>query len=106
MPRHNNREEVFTIRFGTHSTVREATRIAVDHKQAERIARTFPNVKSVAKANREYYRIADSEMRTMTNNIMKDIAKPKISPIAMDEFLWMRRTRRIENKSKDKVDIQ
>lgn len=102
MPRHNNRERVYNIRFGTHSVVKEASVIALDHKQAERMARAFPNVKSVSKAQKDYDRIMESEFKTFTTRIMEDIAQPAMTPLAMDEFIWMRRNKRIENKERDK----
>ena len=43
---------------------------------------------------------------------MKEIAQPKSTPLAMDEFLWLRkpakvmedRAKRVENQNKDKKD--
>jgi len=35
---------------------------------------------------------------------MKDIAQPKMSPLAMDEFIWLRRNKRIGNSIKDKKE--
>lgn len=102
MPRHNNREQVYNIRFGTHSVVKEASVVALNHKQAERMAMNFPNVKSVAKARKDYDRIVESEFKTFTTRIMEDIAQPKMSPVAMDEFLWIRRRNRLANRDKDK----
>ena len=102
MGRHNNREQVYTIRFGTHSVVKEASVIALNHKQAERMAGDFPNVKGVAKARRDYDKIIARELIDLGTNLMKDIAQPSMTPLAMDEFLWMRRNKRVENKNKDR----
>ena len=107
MGRHNNREQVYTVRFGVHNfreSPQEASVIAMNHKQAERMAKAFPNVKSVAKAKTAYDRIVRSELSDFTTKLMQDIARPKMTPLAMDEFLWMRRSRRVENKNKDKKD--
>lgn len=105
MGRHNHREQVYNIRFGTHSVVKEASVIALNHKQAERLASAFPNVKSVSKARRDYERIMESEFKTFTTKIMEDIAQPAMTPLAMDEFIWLRRNKRIENREKDRDSI-
>ncbi len=95
-------EKTWMVRFRVKGETKTALVKAKDHKRAERLADAYPNVIGVSKATNDYYRIADAELRTFTNDLMKDIAKPKMSPLAMDEFLWMRRNKRFENKSKDK----
>lgn len=104
MSRKNKREQVYIVRFGTHSVSQKASVIAIDHKHAERIAKKFPNVKSVAKAQRDYDRITNSEFARKTMDLVQDIAQPKMTPLAMDEFLWLRRRNRINNKRKDRLD--
>ena len=105
MGRHNNREQVFIVRFGTHSVVKEASIIALNHKQAEKMASDFPNVKSVSKAKTVYDKIVMNEFNQFTTKLMEDIAQPRMTPLAMDEFIWLRRNKRIENKEKDKLDL-
>jgi hypothetical protein len=107
MGRHNNREQVYIVRFGVHNfhdTPKKANVIAMSHKQAERMAKDYPDVKSVAKAQKVYDRIENRALVDFTTKLMQDIAQPKMTPLAMDEFLWMRRTKRIENRDKDKKD--
>lgn len=104
MGRHNRREEVYLIRFRSHSEVKTASVIAVSQKRAEGLAGSFPNVIGVSKAQKVYDRILNKELTTLTDRIMADIAQPRMSPLAMDEFLWLRRNKRIENKDKDKLD--
>jgi hypothetical protein len=103
MGRHNNREQVYIIRFGTHSVVKKASVIALNHNQAERMAQNFPNVKGVFKAQRDYEGIERGEFRNFTNKVMAD-NKPMMTALALDEFIWLRRNKRIENKDKDKLD--
>ena len=104
MSRASTLDDTWKIRFHTGGQIKTAFVIAKDHKRAERLAQAYPNVIGVSKARRDFYRIADSELHTLTNEMMKDIAQPKMTPLAMDEFLWMRRKKRIDNKNKDKKD--
>jgi len=94
-------EDTWKIRFRSKGQIRTSLVTAKDHKRAERLAQAYPNVISVAKARNDYYRIANSELRSVSNELMKDIAQPTTTPLAMDEFLWMRRNRRVENRKRD-----
>ena len=79
---------------------------AKDHKRAEKKAKMFRGIHgviSVSKLTRDYEHIEKSELRILTNKVMED-NKKQFSPLAMDEFLWLRRKKRIENKDKDKLD--
>jgi hypothetical protein len=104
MGRKNNRAEVYLVRFRSHSQVKTASVVAVSLKRAESLAESFPNVIGISKAQKVYDRIMNKELVTFTDKIMADIAQPKMSPLAMDEFIWLRRNKRIENRDKDKLD--
>lgn len=96
--------DTWKIRFRDDDGIKTAFVTAKDHKRAERLAQSFPNVIGVSKASRDYYRIKQSELAKVSTELIKDIAQPTMTPLAMDEFLWMRRNKRIENKNKDKQD--
>ena len=102
MSRHNNREAVYKVRFRNEGMVKTATVVALNYEQAERMARSFLKVISVAKARRDYDRIVAKEFADFTTELIKDIAQPKLTPLAMDEFIWLRRNQRRENIPKDK----
>ena len=107
MGRKNNRMESFGVRFKDNGRIKTAVVEAVGHERAERKASAFPNVISVHKLF--YDRIIYHEVNEIkkTTDLMQDIAQPKMSPLAMDEFIWMRKNKRkqnLENKSKDKLD--
>ena len=95
-------DDTWKIRFRSNGQIKTSFVNAKDHKRAERLANSFPNVISVSKARNDYVRIEKADFSKFTDELMKDIAKPQMTPLAMDEFLWMRRNRRIENKNKDK----
>jgi hypothetical protein len=97
-------EETWKIRFRVHGHIKTALVTAKDHKRAEGLAHSYPNVISVSKASNDYYRIERRELITFTDKLMADIAQPKMSPLALDEFIWMRRNKRVENREKDKTD--
>ena len=105
MGRHNQRETVYLVRFRSHGEVKTASVVAASQKRAESLAGSFPRVVSVAKAQEVYTKIENKAMRVINSRIMSENIVPRLSPIAMDEFLWIRRTKRIENKDKDKLDI-
>ena len=105
MSRVSTLDDTWKVRFRSGGQVKTSLVIAKDHKRAERRANlNYPNVISVSKAKEDYYRIIGDEQNHFTDRLMKDIAKPKMSPLAMDEFLWMRRVKRIDNRDKDKKD--
>jgi len=104
MSRVSSLEDTWIIRFRFHGEIKSSLVTAKGHKRAERLAKSYPNVIGVSKARKAYYRIANDELNTFTNNIMKDIAQPKMSPLAMDEFIWLRRNKRIGNSIKDKKE--
>lgn len=97
-------EETWKIRFRVQGRIKTALVTAKDHKRAEGLAHTYPNVISVSKASNDYYRIERRELLTFTDKLMADIAQPKMTALAMDEFIWMRRNKRIENRDKDHID--
>jgi hypothetical protein len=104
MSRRNNREQIFTIRFRSSGMVKTASVMALSHKRAERLAEAFPNVIGVAKARGIYDRMVNKELTQLTTELIQDIAQPKLSPLAMDEFIWLRRNKRRENMNKDKKE--
>lgn len=102
MSRHTSLENTWKVRFRDDGMVKTAFVVALDHKHAERLADSFPNVIGVSKATRDYFRIEQHEITRLSTELIKDIAQPKMTPLAMDEFLWMRRNKRVENKNKDR----
>lgn len=107
MGRRNKREKVYSIRFKRNGLSVTASVIAVNQKQAERLAGAFPRVERVFKTQGVYDRMMNRELTDLTTNLMKDIAKPTIQPLALDEFLWQRKSKRkdnIANKEKDRLD--
>jgi hypothetical protein len=102
MGRSNGRTLTFEARFVSGGKVKSAIIEARDHKRAERKAQEFPHLLSVEKIG---YKAGLGLLATkLTDDLMKDIAQPRMSPIAMDEFLWLRRNKRIQNKVKDNLD--
>jgi len=98
-------EAPWKVRFRVGNEIKTSIIIAKDHKKAERKAQlTYPHILGVSKANEDYYRVTGDEGNLFATRLMRDIACPKMSPLAMDEFLWLRRTKRIENKDKDKKE--
>ncbi len=104
MSRSSSLENTWKIRFRFDGRTKTAFVIAKDHKRAERLAQSYPNVIGVSKATRDYIRIETKNFKTFTDKIMENIAQPKLSPLAMDEFLWLRRNKRIDNRDKDRLD--
>lgn len=74
------------------------------HERAERIAKSYPDVVSVAKV--DPIKVYGVLANRITDELMEDIANPKMSPLAFDEFLWMRRKNRRKNRiiNKKKLD--
>jgi len=73
---------------------------ASNAKKANDIAHNrYSHIISVSKAGNDYIRI---ENRQLKNFEEKVIADNKVNAIALDEMLWLRRNKRIENKEKDK----
>lgn len=104
MSRASSLEDTWKIRFRDDDRIKTAFVTAKDHKRAERLAQSFPNVIGVSKATRDYYRIKESELTKITTELIKDIAQPKLTPLALDEFIWLRRNERRENMAKDKKE--
>lgn len=74
-------------------------------KKADDIAHhRFSHIVSVAKASDSYIRIERSQLKTFEQKVLADNKIIRVSPIALDEMLWMRRNKRIENREKDKKD--
>ena len=108
MGRKNNREQIFVIRFGTHSdtlaahtTTQKAHVMAVTHQQAERMAKHFPNAKSVCKAQEQFTHIVAHDFNSFSTKVIEESKRD--SPMVMDEMIWARK-KKAENKDKEKVD--
>ena len=106
MSRVSSLGDTWIIRFRVHGKINTSLVTAKDHKRAERKAKAYPNVIGVSKARNDVFRIANDELKTFTNNLMKEIAKPALTPLAMDEFIWKRRKKRVENRSKESIYME
>lgn len=105
MSRASTLDDTWKVRYRSSGEIKTSLITAKDHERAERKAQLrYPNILSVSKAREDYYRVTGDERNLFTTRLMEDIAKPKMSPLAMDEFLWLRRNKRIENKDKDKKE--
>jgi hypothetical protein len=102
MSRSSTYEETFKIRFRINGIVKTSFVVAKDHHRAKSMARNYPNVLSVSKASNDYIRIERSELKTFSDKVIEE-TKP-LTALQMDEFIWMRRNKRIENKQKDHID--
>lgn len=100
MSRKNKREGVWEIRFRDNGTIKTGTVTTFDNKMAKRLAKSYPNVISVRK--RFYDRIIYHEVNEVVKHVEAEQQKVSTNPLAMDEFLWMRRQKRIKNRVKDK----
>ena len=108
MGRKNNREQIFVIRYGIHSetansysTTQKAHVMAVTHAQAERMAKHFPNAKSVCKAQEQFTHIVAHDFNSFSTKVIEESKRD--SPMVMDEMIWARK-KKAENKDKEKVD--
>lgn len=90
----------FAIRYRDKDRIRTALVNVGDHKQAEKRADKYPRVISVSKV--EYVRVKRDITKCV--ELDKKLENPYESPIAMDEMIWRKRVKRIENASKDKID--
>jgi hypothetical protein len=101
-------ENKWKIRFYSgRSRISTAIITAKDHKRAERKAQSFRGIHgviSVSKLSDDYERIEKKELKIMTERVIED-NKNILSPLAMDEFIWLRRNKRLENKYKDKDNL-
>ena len=102
MSRRNNREQVYKIRFRDDGMIKTSIVTTANRSRLESMARSYPNVIGVSKATNNVRGMIGVELKNLTTELMKDIAQPKMTPLAMDEFLWMRRNKRVENKNKDR----
>jgi hypothetical protein len=93
--------------YSGQSRVSTAIITAKDHKRAERKAQLMfkgiHGIIGISKLSDDYERIERKELKIMTERIIED-NRNILSPLAMDEFIWLRRNKRIENRSKDKLD--
>lgn len=102
MSRSSAIEETYKIRFRINGIVKTSFVVAKDHHRAKAMAHSYPNVLSVSKASNDYIRIERSELKIFSDKVIEE-TKP-LTALQMDEFVWMRRNKRIENKEKDKMD--
>jgi len=102
MSRTSTYEETFKIRFRINGIIKTSFIVAKDHQRAKSMAHNYPNVISVSKASNDYVRIERSELKIFSDKVIEE-SKP-LTALQMDEFIWMRRHKRIENKQKDHID--
>jgi len=102
MSRNSTIEETYKIRFRVNGFIKTSFVNAKDHQRAKNMAHNYPNVLSVSKASNDYVRIERSQLKTFADKIIEE-SKP-LTALQMDEFIWMRRNKRIENKQKDHID--
>lgn len=94
--------EVAKSRFINHANkkIQTAFITASGAKRADDIAHhRFHHIVSVSKASDSYIRIERSQLKSFEKKVLAD---NKPNAIALDEMLWLRRNKRIENKGKDK----